>query len=68
MKYKHLIKNKIRVFVSSSMKDKKNLELRKGVKSYFDRTELYDCFILESFANPDNVDEVCLKEVRKSVV
>lgn len=61
----HMVKKKINVFVSSSMKDEDSKELRLAVKSFFERSLLlYNCYIIEDYASPDKINKRCENCVR----
>lgn len=67
MQYKYIVKsNCIKVFLSSSMKNKTYLEQRSAIISFFDRMSLYELFAIESSASPDNVVDRYISEIKRS--
>lgn len=53
---KHKVEaNLIRVFLSSSMKNERFKDQRRAIKSFFERMPLYELFIIEDSANPEEV-------------
>ena len=61
----YMVKKKINVFISSSMKDESSRELRLTMKSFFERSlPLYNCCIIEDCASPDKIKKTCENYVR----
>ncbi len=46
----------IKVFISSSMKNDLHMERRAAVHAFFERMPMYECFVIEETASPDDVE------------
>lgn len=58
--------NKIKVFLSSSMQNEKYKEQRDIIDNYFSRMPLFDCFLIENNASPQDVKTNYRNEVKES--
>jgi hypothetical protein len=53
----------IRLFLSSSMSARIDRELRRAVKAFLDRFELYECQIIETVSSSSCIDDECRRQV-----
>jgi len=60
--------NRIKVYISSSMKKEYNLEQRRAIKSFFDRMPIFDCFEIEDSASPESLNTKLINKVKNSLL
>ncbi|MED2489852.1 DUF4062 domain-containing protein [Bacillus cereus] len=67
MQYKYSItSNKIKVFLSSSMKDERFRDQRNGIISFLERMPLYDLFAIENLSSNQSIRARYIEEVKNA--